>query len=163
MGRALEGVEGVEEVLAGLSRALGRGAVRRVLMRAAEPVRAKAEALAPDDPLTPNAKDPGDLKTSIRIGTSYSRASLSSARDARRGPRGKAVNVYVGPTKDGYPQAGIKEFGGQRGDGQVIEATPYMAPAWEGEKNNALAIVERELGPEVTRTAERLARRLGRA
>lgn len=155
MAEALEGGRALEALLAQLPGNVARRAGRSALRKGAVPIRDEAQRLAPNDPETPNAEDPGDLPTSIAI--SASQQMGGAVRRTREGA--DSVTVYVGPTKIGYPQAMVKEFGGAKRDGTVVEATPYMRPAWDSEAGNALNIIRAELGPEAIRAAERLARK----
>ena len=52
----LSGFSQLEEELAKVSKAVGKGAVRRALKKSAEPMAEIARGLAPDDPAT-NGKD----------------------------------------------------------------------------------------------------------
>ena len=62
------------------------------------------------------------------------------------------MEVHVGPGQN--PQAITQEFGTYKEPAQ-----PYLTPAWEAEKMNALDIVGTGLGIEVEKTAARIARK----
>lgn len=100
-----------------------------LLARSLEPMRDTARYLAPDDPLT---NPPWNLPTSIEVGV---RQRSGRAKDDRALGRFDA-RAYMGPTKYGYPQAIMQEFGTVR-----MVATPYMRPAWDNDKHKALDII----------------------
>ena len=98
-----------------------------LLKKALVPMSLVAISLAPDDPLT---GPPWDLKSSITVSTRQ-----RSGRTNR--PLGKyGARAYMGPTKFGYPQAIMQEFGTIK-----MVANPYMRPAWDVGKQGALQII----------------------
>lgn len=146
----LEGLADLERVLGKLPGAVGKRVSRKVLKAAGEPIRAKAASLAPDDPSTP----PLDLHTSIAISPRQKggRQRMRTMEDPNE------VLVYVGPTREGYAQAIMMEFGTFKD-----QAQPYMAPAWDSEKDAALGIVATRLGAAIHKTAARYAKRSSRS
>ena len=137
------------------TRATRRNVGRRALRAAAEPIRAKAAQLAPDDPRT---DAPYDLKTSIVV--SSRQKSGRATRHRRESPT--EVVVFIGPTKEGYPQAIMQEFGTKH-----HSARPYLRPAWSIEGGlkaldrirAAMAIeIEKAIGRQARRAARRAAR-----
>ncbi|HXH52536.1 MAG TPA: HK97-gp10 family putative phage morphogenesis protein [Sphingomicrobium sp.] len=148
MAERIEGLAECERVLFELSRATAKGTVRRVLKKAAEPMRALAASLAPDDPATP----PLDLHTSIAISHRQKGGRQRSfTREAR-----DEVAIYIGPTRKGYPQAIMMEFGTFKD-----RAQPYMRPAWEREQGPSLVRIANLLGEELHKTVMRIRRRQG--
>ena len=175
-------VSGLRELNAAL-RQLPLATQKRVLRRAAtaalEPMAQTARDLAPDDLVTPAP----DLKTSIAVSSKQ-----KSGRQLRRTKEGPAsVIVYMGPTKDGYPEAIMSEFGsgphvikpkaggklafGANGDFIVTASPvhhpgnaphPFMRPAFDQHKVEAIASVGREVGGEIMKAAKRLARKAAR-
>ena len=128
-----------------------RAVARRALTNAGEPIRALAQDLAPDDP---NTRAPQDLKQSIAIS---SRQKSGRATKYRK-ESDQEVVVHIGPTKEGYPQAIMQEFGTRH-----HPAHPYMRPAWDAEGGDkALARIGRELGSEIEKAAARAARAAAR-
>lgn len=110
--------------------------------------------------------DRGDLKESIGVSTSLSRS--------QRGDRGAvaALEIHVGPGQ--HPQAIAMEFGTAQHwirakPGGVLSAgtsifgymvqhpgtapRPFMRPAWESQRLNALDVTGAALGVEVTKAA----------
>lgn len=105
-----------------------------LLVKSLIPMRDLARAIAPDDPLT---GPPWDLKSSIEV-----RRRQRSGRARRDRALGKYnARAYMGPTAYGYPQATFREFG------RIHQpATPYMRPAFEARKYQALEIIRETLG-----------------
>lgn len=114
-----------------------------LLVRSLEPMAEYARVMAPDDPTTP---PPYDLKTSINVGT---RQRSGRAKTDRALGRFDA-RAYMGPTKFGYPQAIMAEFGTIN-----MVATPYMRPAFESEKGTTLRIIREGLAERLTTIAKR--------
>jgi hypothetical protein len=114
-----------------------------ILVRALEPMAEYAKGMAPDDPLT---GPPWSLPQSIMVS---SRQRSGRARSDRALGKYDA-RAYMGPTRGGYPQAIMQEFG-------TINhvATPYMRPAWDSEKTHALSIISRDLGERLKLIAQK--------
>lgn len=177
----VEGLRDLDRALGQLKESTAKGVLRRVGIAALQPMAATARALAPDDPRT-NA--PKDLRASIKVSTSQkSGRQISFTLD---GP--STVQVFMGPTKGGYPEAIIQEFGAaphiiQRKSGAPMTwpateggaqgATivrhpgnaphPFMRPAFDQHAAGVIDYVARELGVEIQRTAERAGRRAAAA
>lgn len=139
-------VEGLRDLGAALAElpkiATAKAVVRRVLKRAAEPLRALAEQTAPR--LT------GALKISIVIGTKLTRRQ---ARMARKEPK-SLTEMFIGTSN---PAAVPQEFGTHD-----QKAQPFMRPAWQATKDQVLTNIGAELGPEIEKTAARLAKKAAR-
>ena len=105
-----------------------------LLIEALTPMRDTARRLAPNDPLT---GPPWDLPSSIEV--SYRQKTGRSKFDRQLGRFDS--RAYMGPTRFGYPQAMMQEFGTVR-----HRAQPYMRPAWDSEKHGALRIIREGLG-----------------
>jgi hypothetical protein len=101
-----------------------------LLKEALTPMSLVAIALAPDDPTT---GPPYDLKSSIAVGTRQ--RSGRARQDRALGQYG--ARAYMGPTKFGYPQAIMDEFGTIK-----MVARPYLRPAWDAGKVGALEIIK---------------------
>lgn len=175
-GLKLHGLAELDQALYELPRAAAKTTLRRTATRALQPMAEEARRRAPDDPRTPAPKD---LKSSIRIG-----ARAQAGRAAKKLREGKSsVVVFMGPSRDGYPQAVVQEFGaaphaitkgtgkrgkGPRGRGRKHPghaAHPYMRPAFDNGWRGALASLARLLGEEIHKTTRRLeakARRLAK-
>lgn len=146
---AVEGLRDLDAALSQLSQATGKAVLRRIGRKALEPMRADAQARAPDDPNTPDV----DLESSIII----SSRQKSGRQSKRSGEEKRSVVVYMGPSPDGYPQAIMQEFGTVHHGPQ-----PYMRPAWDANKSKALSIIKDDLGAEIDKAAQRAARKAAR-
>jgi HK97 gp10 family phage protein len=105
-----------------------------LLVKSLEPMRDTARYLAPDDPLT---GPPWNLPSSIEVGTRQRSGRAKSDRALGRFD----ARAYMGPTKYGYPQAIMQEFGTIH-----MVATPYMRPAYDHDKHKTLEIIRGGLG-----------------
>ena len=107
------------------------------------PMRNLARAIAPDDPLT---GPPWSLPQSIEVGRKQ-----RSGRARRNRALGKYdARAYMGPTKFGYPQAVMQEFGTIH-----MVASPYMRPAFEAKKYETLEIIREGLGDRLMMIAKK--------
>jgi HK97 gp10 family phage protein len=125
-------------------KASGKAVLRRVGIKALQPMAETWRSIAPDDPATQG----NDYKASITVGTKLNKRQAALARKDQH----KAlVTVYVG-TND---PAGVQlEFGNSHQPPQ-----PSARPAFEQHKEGAIKIVADELGPEIENTGARLAKR----
>lgn len=178
----IEGLKELDAALGALPKATGKNVLRRVLKRAGEPIAEAARRKVPAE------KSTGNLKRSITVSTKLANdvgktafaevmrttgdrtAARAALRDARRAGGlggGAYVEMYVGPGRQ--PHAHWIEFGtGERfhksgkSVGRVT-AQPYMRPAWDSQKRMALEIIIRDLGDEIEKAAQRIARKAARA
>lgn len=161
----VEGLKELDKALGELSKAAARNALRRALIKAAEPMRSAAERNAP--------VDTGALKRSIiltskidnRAGKAEFAAVMKSGgtkaqavqalRDARRakGIGESFAEVFMGPRKAGK-QASIKamvqEFGSHKQSAQ-----PYMRPAFDGQAPAVIDGIRGELSAEIDKAVKR--------
>lgn len=114
-----------------------------LLVQALTPMMEYARVMAPDDPLT---GPPWSLPQSIEVSA---RQRTGRAKNDRQLGKYDA-RAYMGPTKGGYPQAIMQEFG-------TINhvATPYMRPAWDSQKSVALRIIADGLAERLTMIVRR--------
>lgn len=140
----VDGLRALDAALGELPKATAKGVLRRVGKKALTPMAETARRLAPDDPDT----SADDLKSSIVVGT---KLNDRQKRLERRAEGKSFVTVYMG-TADvaGVPQ----EFGTVNHGPQ-----PFMRPAFEEHKMQAIEIVRDELGGEIERTRARAAKR----
>ena len=167
---SVSGLKELDAALGELSKGLAKGVLKRVLIKAGQPIADAASVLAP--------KDTGELSTHILVGSKISNKvgnaefaavmkgggtkaeAVSALRGARRSAAGEGsfAVAYVGPTQAKTKKDAIKrivqEFGSVNQPG-----TPYLRPAWDANKNRALDIIKAELGPEIIKTAKRAAKR----
>lgn len=147
---SVSGLREIEKQMENLSRAASKGAARRAAVQAMQPMADLAKSLAPDDPVT----GAPDLHRSIAVSS-----SSKPGRSIKRlfeGPM--QVNVFMGPTREGYPQAMFQEFGTIK-----HAAQPYMRPAWDQDKMAMLDRLKEALADQVTKAVARADRRAARA
>lgn len=142
------GLKELERALSEMKTATAKGVVRRTMMKALQPMADEASRLAPDDPSTPAP----DLHRAIKVGDTLKagRSMLTKGFGFKDGQ----VTVWMGPTREGYPQAMMQEFGTRNQPAQ-----PYMRPAWDAGKDALLAGFAKGMRIEITKTAERAARK----
>jgi HK97 gp10 family phage protein len=149
----VEGLSELDRVLGELPKSVARNTLRRVGIKALQPVAEAARKLAPDDPETGGY----DLRNSITVGTRLSRRQTRLSRRAvRAGEADKHfAEVHAGPGP--LPQAHLQEFGTVNHPPQ-----PFMRPAWDSNKGAVLETVTRDLGGEIDKAAKRVAARKAR-
>lgn len=139
----IEGLKELEATLRELPKATARNALQRGLRKAAQPVADDWKAKAP--------KEEGHLEQSIIVGPS-SKLTKSQRRDAAKEGRYFA-EMHVG-TND--PAGQQQEFGNVNHPAQ-----PSGRPAWDQNKDKALATVGKDMWTEIEKAAARRARKLG--
>ena len=144
----IDGLKELDRALTEMKTATARGVVRRTLMKALQPMAEAASGFAPDDPRTPAP----DLHRAIKIGDTLKAGRSITTKGF--GFKDGQVTVWMGPTKEGYPQAMMQEFGTVNQPAQ-----PYMRPAWDEGKAQLLENVKTGLGVEIAKVAERAARK----
>lgn len=137
------GLRDLEKRLAELPKTTGKSVLRRVLKKAGAPIAEKANANAPDDETTS-----GGLSQSYAVSTKLNK---SQKRVERKAGDKATVWMHVG-TND--PAGLQQEFGNVNHGPQ-----PHFRPAWDATKSQALDIIATSLGDEITKSAQRLARR----
>lgn len=114
-----EGGEALARELEGLSTRLSRRVQRDALLAGAEPIQARARAIAPRDPGLPDMADNIGASTAL-------------------GPSGE-VAIAVGPTKDFF-------YGLWQEEGNSVHgASPFMRPALDSEAQGAIKIIGEHL------------------
>lgn len=141
----VDGLSDVNKVLGELPRHVGKATLVRFGKARLQPMKATAKANAPEDE--------GDLKESIDVGTKQG----SPGQRRRRFEDKAAVEVYMGPTEKGYPQAVPQEMGS-------VNNPPagYMRKAWDQHHQALLTNLAGDLGGAVDQAAKRLAKRRAR-
>ena len=137
------GLKQVNEALGELKFATRKAVLRRGMIAALEPMAERARQLAPDDPRT----GAPDLHRSIVVSEKLEGAS-------GRTREGDTIHVYLGPTKDGYPQAMVQEFGTAHHGPQ-----PYLRPAYDEEREATVERLGATIGTEIDKNAARAAKR----
>lgn len=146
----LEGFRELERALNELPKSTGRAVLRRVAKGALQPMADRAKGLAP--------VDDGQLSESIMVSERRTR------RVARinRFDKNTGLEMAMGPVSGGgvLNYATFAEFGTND-----TRARPFMRPAWDSGKDDALDYIKASLGNKIERAAKRLAKknaRLGR-
>lgn len=134
----VEGLRELEQALKQLPRANAKAVLRRTLKEAGEPIAKSARAKAPKFEMY--------LSESIDVGTKLSR------RQAGLHKKQSPVEMFVGPGPD--PAAHLDEFGSVNGPAQ-----PFMRPAWDENKDQALETIANLTWIEIEKAAARLAKK----
>lgn len=163
----VEGLAALEKALLELPKSLAKAVEKRVLTKAAGPIKDAAQQLVHERTgrlkrgITISTKVKGGNKggsayhKAIAEGASKSEAR-AAARDVNRGPR-RIQEVFVGPSAKSY-YSHFEEFGTVK-----QAAHPFMRPAWDANKDKALDIIKTELGTEINKAAKRLAKKRAKA
>jgi HK97 gp10 family phage protein len=131
-----KGARELEAALMELTTATAKNVARRALKKAGEPVRAKAESLAPEAE--------GDLEKAVSIST--------KARRHRAAPG--TVEVYIGVATDEGQVGALQEFGNINHSAQ-----PFMRPAWHPMRFQVLNEIGANMMIEVEKSAARARRK----
>ena len=144
----LEGFRELERVLERLGKATTQKAsLRRALRKAAEPLAAKAQAMAP-------VGDTGRLAPSVSVSTRLSQRQGRMHRRMFRNDRA-AVEMFVGagPLSSAHTQ----EFGTVHHAPQ-----PFLRPAWDSDKGAMLDRLKAEIWADIQKAVARAERRAAR-
>lgn len=135
-------LEGLSDLLDGLNdlpKATSANVIKRALLKAAQPIADEAQSLAPIRK--------GTLRRKIGVGTKLA--------PSQRGPKESKYEVYVG--SESLVQAITSEFG------TIHERPrPFMRPAWDSNKEGAFETIKTELGNEIAKALQRIARKTAR-
>lgn len=139
----VDGLKDLDRALGELPKAAGKAVLRRVARKALEPFDKAWRAKAPH--LTGQLEESGGISTKL----TKRQARLNRKRDDK-----SSIEMFSGPNN---PAAVPQEFG-------TVDqsAQPFMRPAWDETQDETLAIVKTELGTEITKTADRIARKAAR-
>ena len=141
-------VEGLSESLAALdefSKATTANILRRVLLAAGQPIADTARSLAP--------RATGALQLSISVVPAQPSKMTRTSRGQYDKQSQVEVVVEAGPVRESITQ----EFGTS-----INPAHPFMRPAWQGQRDNALKIIKDQLAVEIDKAAARAARKAAR-
>lgn len=138
----VEGLKELEQALKQLPRANAKAVLRRTLKEAGEPIARAARAMAP--------------KLEMHLSESIDVSTKLSKRQAGLHKKQSPVEMFIGPGPD--PAGHIQEFGSGPGD----HAQPFMRPAWDGGKDQALETIANLTWIEIEKTAARLAKKASR-
>lgn len=166
----VHGLKELDARLGQLTKATARNVLRRVLVKAGQPIADAAKAIV--------HRDTGELHDSITVSSRIKNttgnaeynavmrdggtkeeagAALREARAASRGT-GSFAEVQVGPAQARTKQDAIKRIVEEFGSVDR-PPHPYMRPAWEAKKGEALNVIKRELGGEIDKAVARIAKR----
>ncbi|ORE90196.1 hypothetical protein ATO13_23211 [Stappia sp. 22II-S9-Z10] len=132
-----------------MPKATGKNVLRRILKKRSEPVASVMKANAP----VREGPGGGQLQRSIGHGTKLSRRQRALHK---KWGSSTAVEYFIGAGP--LPQAHMEEFGGGNNT-----ARPYARPAWDGGKMQMLDGFRDDLWLEISKSANRLARKRARA
>lgn len=144
----VKGLRELDEALDDLSKAAGKAAMRRALIKSAEPVARVMAALAP--------RKSGRLIASIEVGVKLAPRQAGLARKETK----SSVEAFVGASYKkgaGGRHAHLQEFGTRH-----HAAQPFARPAWSQEGMATLKRVEVEAWAEIEKALERARRRAAR-
>lgn len=144
----ISGLKELEKELDNLSKAAGKGVLRRALKKAAQPTADLASTLAP--------RDTGRLAGSIIVGTKLDGRQAKIHKKMFRDDRA-AVEMFVGPSYilgDGGRHGHLLEFGTYK-----MSPQPFMRPAWDQDKRAMLDRLSDELWAELEKSIARAERK----
>jgi len=136
------GLKELDNALAKLPKSAGKGALRKALKKAGQPIFDAAKMKVP--------VDTGALKESLEISTKLSRRQ-------KRGRRKQgAVELFIGAGRPKGSHAHLVEFGTSRSSPR-----PFLRPAWDENKGKILRIFGKELWLQIEKAAKKLAKKAG--
>ncbi|WIY23349.1 HK97-gp10 family putative phage morphogenesis protein [Parasedimentitalea psychrophila] len=142
----LEGFSELEDALDQVSKAAGKGVLRRGLKKAAEPMAKLMRDKA--------SEDQGDLRDSVAVSTKLSKRQATAHRKMFRDDRA-SVEMFVGAGP--LPQAHLSEFG------SVHNApAPFVRPAWDQDHRALLDRLGKDLWAELSKSIARAERKAAR-
>lgn len=147
----VEGLNELNNTLRQLPKAVARNALRKILIKRAQPFAATMRNLAPDDPNTPSNKD---LKGSIGVGIKLSKRQARLHRKESRDDK-QFAEVFVGAGKK--PHAHLNEFGTVN-----MSPNPFARPSWEENRGGALEGIKDDFWSEIKKASDRYAKKLAR-
>lgn len=138
-------VEGLSEFVSAFSeelpKATGTNVQKRALKKASEPIESDAKRRAP--------RRTGLLQERINI------SSKLSPRQKSDVDKESKVEIYVGPPS--MTRGIVAEFGSVK-----QSPIPFMRPAWDGNKREALSRIKDILAEEIEKARQRIARKTAR-
>lgn len=163
----VSGLAELDKALGELPKATARNVLKRTLAKAAQPIVDEAKMLAPvrtgalRDSIAASASiknkvGSAEYSAAMRegLGKEAARSALLAARKANAG-QGYFAEIFVGPArgKGVVRYAHIVEFGSVKDSPH-----PYMRPAWDARKMEALSIIKDELASQIIAAARRVGR-----
>lgn len=161
----VEGLSALDKALGELPKATARNVLKRALTKAAQPIVEEAKRIVPvksgtlrdsiiASPRIKNKVGNAEYSAAMREGLGKA-AAVSALRQARREAKGQGsfAEIFVGPSTGALRYAHMVEFGTVKDAPQ-----PYLRPAWDSTKAQALSLIKGELANEIIRAARRLGR-----
>lgn len=162
---SVTGLAELDRALGELPRATARNVLKRTLAKAAQPIVDEAKRLVPAQ--TGRLRDSIVASTRVKnkVGSAEYAAAMraglgkEAARSALRGARraaagtGSFAELFVGPSTGAIRYAHIVEFGSVKDSPQ-----PYMRPAWDSTRQQALDLIKTEMAGEIIKAARRVGR-----
>jgi HK97 gp10 family phage protein len=147
----LTGFKELEAALEELTKAAGKGVLRRAGKTVLQQIADAAQGMAPRAP----GPGGGTLAESIAVSTVLSKQQKAQHRKTVKDDK-SSVEVFVGAGPD--PAAHNQEFGNANHGAQ-----PFMRPAWDAGKAKVLDDLKDELWTEIDKAAARAARKAAKA
>lgn len=145
----LTGFSELDKEIERLSKSMGKGVLRRGLIKSAQPMADIARSLAPRGTDTSQR-----VADTIAVSPKLSKRQAKLHRKMFRDDRA-SVEVFVGPGPD--PAAWNQEFGNVNHGPQ-----PFMRPAWDQDQKAMLDRLSAELWAELEKTIKRAEARAAR-
>lgn len=164
----VSGLKDLDRALGELPKSVAKATLVRTLKKAGEPIAQAARAAAPVDDgtlrdsiaVSPRIKNKVGMAEFAAVMRQSGGMNIAGARQALRDARraaggGSFAEMYIGPArgKGVIRYAHLQEFGTSN-----HAPHPFMRPAWDAEKDNALRIIRQELGNEIIAAARRVGR-----
>lgn len=144
----LEGFRELDAALTELTKAGGKGVLRRSLKKAAEPMAVIASGLAP--------VDSGKLQASVIVGAKLDGRQAKLHRRMFKDDR-SSIELFVGPS---YLRGGGGRHGHLQEFGTINHAPqPFMRPAWDQDHKPMLDRLGKEMAIEVDKAVQRARRK----
>lgn len=160
----VEGLKELETALADLGKTLGKNVLRRVAVKALEPMRDAARGMVPNDPTTTasiaetiiiSTKAPKGEKAAATVAFAAAGGGAAGRAAAKAAGSG-GVMVWMGPNRD--PKAVQQEFGNVNHGPE-----PYLRPAYDAHKTTAPLTIGKAFWSEIEKAVARRSAKLARA
>ena len=147
----LEGFKELDRELEKLSKAAGKGVLRRALKKAAEPM---ADIMRSSSPVETGALK-GSIDVSVKLAPRQAGLHRKMFRDSRA-----AVEMFVGPSYNlgaGGRHGHLLEFGTYK-----MSPRPFARPAWDQDKQNVIERLKKDIWAEIEKATARAERKAAR-
>ena len=160
----IEGLRELEAALTELPKATAKSTLKRVLVKAAQPIKEHWEGSVPvktgrykQNIIVGNKPDAGKIAygRTMRLGGTKGDAT-EALKAARKANPSSFAQLFIGAAKK-IRQAIPLEFGTDK-----MAAQPSARPAWDAKQGEALDVIQDNLLSEITKSQQRLARKNAR-